>query len=376
MSLLVVAGEASGDRAAAAVLEQLPNVHAFGLGGPALASQGVELVEDLRSSTAMGLVEAGARGLRIARAWHAVLRAAIRRRPTVALLVDYTEFNATLAPRLHAAGTRVVWYIAPQIWAWRPGRASALRPCIDELGVVLPFEEEAWRRVGVAARYVGHPALEAARLGRVEARRCMEMTPYAAAIAILPGSRPHEVRRLLVPMLDAYDRVRAERASIDARVLVAPSLDPDTRSWLTTTCADRRVGTFDVDPRHGAVHVLNAFDVSLCASGTASLEAALARAVPVIAYRLAPVSELAARLLLRTPHVALPNVILGRRVFAELLQREARAERMADAVGEALDRRTSLVAACHEVEAAFGAERTPSARVAEMLSPWLARAAV
>jgi lipid-A-disaccharide synthase len=144
-SLLVIAGEASGDRAAAAVVGRLDGVRAFGLGGPALASRGVDLVGDLRASTALGLGEVGARAGRVLLAWRAVVRAARRDRPRAALLVNYTEFNARLAPRLHAAGTRVLWYGAPQVWAWRPGRARSLRRWIDRMAVMLPFEEATWR---------------------------------------------------------------------------------------------------------------------------------------------------------------------------------------------------------------------------------------
>jgi lipid-A-disaccharide synthase len=376
-SLLVVAGEASGDRAAAAVVEHFSRVpraggiDIFGLGGAALKSRGVELVSDLRASTALGVGEAGARAWNVVRAFAAVLRAVRGRRPRAALLVGYTEFNARLAPRLRAAGVRVVWYGAPQIWAWRPGRASSLRPFVDRMAVVLPFEERLWRDAGVDAEYVGHPALETALLERGDARRTLGMTPYAAAVGILPGSRPHEVRRLLPPMVAAYERVRADRASVDARVLVAPSLDDETRSFLRGFCAQRRIRMYEVDPCSGAMRVLRAFDVTLCASGTASLEAALARAVPVVAYRVGVTTEVAARLLLRAPHIALPNVLLGRRVFAELLQRDVRPSRLADAVADVLDRPGPFVAACAEIEAILGHARTPSVRVARMLLPWL-----
>jgi lipid-A-disaccharide synthase len=370
-SLLVVAGEASGDRAASAVVARLPAVDAFGLGGPALASQGVKLASDLRASTALGVGEAGARAWNLMRAWRAVVRAARSRRPRAALLVNYTEFNSRLAPHLRAAGVRVLWYGAPQVWAWRASRTMSLRRSIDRMAVVLPFEASIWREAGVDAHYVGHPALETTPLDRNAARDTLGMTPYAAAVALLPGSRPHEVRRLLSPMLDAYERVRAERASVDARVLVASSLDDPTRRWLHALCASRRVATFDVDPRVGAMGVLRAFDATLCASGTASLEAALARAVPVIAYRVGMTTELAARVLLTTPNVALPNVLLGRRAFTELLQRDAHAQRIAQALADALDRRPTLVAACDAVEATLGEERTPSVAVAKMLAPWL-----
>jgi len=370
-SLLVVSGEASGDRAAAAVIARLPGVRAFGLGGAAMAAEGVELLADLRGSTALGLGEAAARAGSVLAAWRATVRAARDRRPDAALLVNYTEYNARLAPRLHAAGVRVLWYGAPQVWAWRRDRAGSLRRGVDRMAVMLPFEEEIWRAAGVDAHYVGHPALEGAPLDRKAARAALGLTPYAAAVAILPGSRPHEVRRLLEPMLDAYEQVRADRASVDGRVLVAASLDDGARARIRAACASRRVPTFDVDARAGAIGVLPAFDAALCASGTASLEAALARAIPVVAYRVGVTTELAARALLRTAHVALPNVLLGRPAFTELLQRQARADQMALALADALDRRAALVVECGEVEKALGGARRPSAAVARMLAPWL-----
>jgi lipid-A-disaccharide synthase len=375
-ALLVVAGEASGDRAAAAVVRRLGGVRSFGLGGAALASAGVELTCDIRASTALGVSEAAARAVHVLRAWRAVLRAARSRRPRAALLVNYSEFNMRLAPRLHDAGTRVLWYGAPQVWAWRQGRTTSVRTAIDRMALMLPFEEPIWRAAGVDAHYVGHPALETTQLDRETARRALGMTALAAAVAILPGSRPHEVRRLLVPMLQAYESVRSDRASVDGRVLVAPSLDEGTRSWVSAVSQEWRVPTFDVDAYVGALSVLAAFDVALCASGTVSLEAALARAVPVVAYRVGLATELTARALVSTPHVALPNVLLGKRVFPELLQRDVRPQRLAAALGDVLDSRSALLRACEEVEARLEGHRRPSSEVARMLSPWLgARAA-
>ncbi|HEY3821592.1 MAG TPA: hypothetical protein VGL81_30705 [Polyangiaceae bacterium] len=370
-ALLVVAGESSGDRAAAAVLERLEGVRAFGLGGPALAGAGAELIGDLRESTALGVGEAAARAGSVLRAWRGVLRAARARRPLAALLVNYSEFNTRLAPVLHDAGIRVLWYGAPQVWAWRPRRVESLRRSVDRMALMLPFEEPLWRQAGVDAHYVGHPARETKLLTRDAARHALGMTPFAAAVAILPGSRPHEVRRLLLPLLDAYEHVRVDRASVDGRVLLASGLDESTRRWARALCVERRVTSFDVDPRVGAMSVLPGFDVSLCASGTASLEAALARAVPIVAYRVGLATELTARLLVRTPHVALPNVLLGRRAFPELLQRDVRADRLARALAETLDHRATLLTACDELEALLGGQRTPSLTVARMLSPWL-----
>jgi lipid-A-disaccharide synthase len=371
VSLLVVAGEYSGDRAAAAVLRRLPGVEAFGLGGPALGAAGADLVADLRDSTAMGLGELWGRGLSIGTAWLRLLHAAHRRRPRAALLVNYTEFNARLAPRLHAAGVRVLWYGAPQIWAWRSSRALDLRPHVDRMAVMLPFEEDLWRAQGVDAHYVGHPALEETPPDRAVARERLGLTPRAAAVAILPGSRPHEVDRHLGALVEGYEIVRRERASVDGRVLLAPSLDAATRERASATARALHVEVADVSPAEGAGTFLRAFDAALCASGTASLEAACWGAVPVVVYKVGALTELAARRLLTVERVALPNVLLERGAFSELLQREARPLRIAEELSRALDARETLLSACREVTAKLGDKRTPSRDVARMLAPWL-----
>ena len=303
------------------------------------------------------------------------IRAAIRRRrPAAALLVNYTEFNARLASLLWSEGTRVLWYGAPQIWAWRSSRAEPLRRHLDRLAVMLPFEEPLWRGVGVDARYVGHPALEDRRgpEHRVAARELLGMTPFAWAVAILPGSRPHEVRRLLEPMLIGYESVRRDRASVDARVMLAASLDDRTRAWAKERTHAHGVEAVDVDSRAGIAYALPAFDAALCASGTASLECVLARVIPVICYRVGWTTEVGARALLKTPFVALPNVLLGRDAFPELLQRNAAPSRIADALAHVLDERVTFLAACTEVDQVLGEHSSPSREVARMLEPWLA----
>jgi lipid-A-disaccharide synthase len=379
MSLLVVAGEASGDRAGAAVVAELRREHGgldvFGMGGGALAREGVELVSDLRETTAMGIAEVARRAAGVALAYARIRAAVSRRRPDAALLVNYTEFNTRLAADLWPLGVRVLWYGAPQTWAWRQGRAAPLRKHLDRMAVMLPFEEALWRNVGVDAHYVGHPALEELRRGddaRRSAREMLGMTPLASAVAILPGSRPHEVRRLLVPMLRGYEDVRRELASVDARVMLAPSLDAKTRAWARTVSAESDVDVVDVDARAGMSYMLPAFEAALCASGTASLECALARVVPIIAYKVGLATEIGARALLSTPWIGLPNILLGRAAFPELLQRSAAASRIADELGRVLDEREPWVRACEEVEQAFGGHAHASREVARMLEPWIA----
>lgn len=372
--LLVIAGEASGDRAAAHAIaraREMTEFRAFGMGGGALQAQGVELVADLRKLTALGVGEVAAKAGPIALAHAHLLKAAARRKARAALLVNYTEFNTRIAKHLHDAGTRVLWYVAPQVWAWRRSRMKELRRVIDRMAVILPFEEELWRAEGVDAHYVGHPAREVTPLERGPARAALGLTPYAPTIAILPGSRPHEVDAHLPVMLEAYESVRRDRASIDARVLIAPSLDEKTRARAEAMARALKIGVFRVDAHLGATPVLGAFDAALCASGTATLEASLARAVPVVIYRAGLLTEAAARLFVKTPFIALPNVLLGRHAFPEVVQRDVRPERLAAALADVLDRRAELLRACEEVEKLLGPPASPSRAVARMLVPWL-----
>jgi lipid-A-disaccharide synthase len=230
--LLVVAGEASGDRAGAAVVRALredPRVSSLGFGGTALAHEGTRLVGHLRETTAVGLTAPLRSARELARVFRALVAAARDERPNVALLVNYTELNMRLARELRPLGVRIVWYVAPQIWAWREGRAKTLRGLVDRLCVILPFEEDLWRAKGVDASYVGHPALETRGLPRDEARTVLSLTSRAKTRSpCCPGAALTRSCALLPAMLEAYERVRADRASVDGRVLLAPSLDDAT----------------------------------------------------------------------------------------------------------------------------------------------------
>jgi lipid-A-disaccharide synthase len=356
--VLVVAGEPSGDRAAAKVVARL-GATSFGLVGPASVAAGAEASASVRSA-ALGVLDVAARAASVAVAMRAVRRAVDRRRPAVALLVNYTEFNARLLGFLRRRGVRVVWYAAPQIWAWRPGRGRPIARGVDAMAVVLPFEEALWRAHGADATYVGHPAMEVEHLDRDRARA--EIGCGDGALALLPGSRPSEVRRLLPAMLEAA-------AGRDARVLLTTALDSETRAWARAEA--RGVSIVDVDARAGAPRVLAAFENAICASGTASLECAIAGVPPVVAYRVDPLAAFVARRALRTPYVALPNVVLGRRAFPELLQEDARASFMRDALARLASERPRALADCNEVQRVLGHGHAPSRAVAEMVQRWL-----
>ena len=344
----------------------------FGLGGIALQRAGTDLIENLETFSSMGVGAVARRSPRIARAALRLLAAAKKRRPPAALLVGYSEFNAWLGPRLRKLGTRVLWYSPPQVWAWRAARAPTLAKSCDRMAVILPFEEELWTAAGCEAHYVGHPALEHGAVDRDAVRARYGMTPYAEYVALLPGSRPQEVREHLQPMLDAVGLLRAERGALDARVILAPSLPQRVHDQALKRAADAGIATID----ERADRVLSAFDVALAASGTVTLECALAGVPPVIVYRTGPLTELVARRWVSVSDVGLPNVVLGRRVFPELIQNELTADAAADEAGRLLDDRPAWVQYCRDVRVQLtGSEsfavEPPSERVAELLSPWL-----
>ena len=369
--ILVAAGEASGDRAAASALAELPGVRSYGLGGSALQGLGTELVADLRRTTGMGITEVATSVPRLLYLLHALEREAIRRRTKVALLVNYSDFNVRLGHRLRKAGVKVLFYGPPQVWAWRSGRAAEVARSADVVATMLPFEAPLWRAFGVTAKYVGHPSLEHLPMPRDAARARLDLTDRAFAVGILPGSRREEVTRLLPAMLDGYVVARKEHATVDGRVFLAPSLDADTTRFLRREAKLRNVPVVAIDAREGALPMLSAFDATFCASGTASLEAAVANAVPVVAYKVSLVTELVGRALLSVDHVALPNLIVGRRAFCELLQRDVTPRKLYRALREVMRKREHYMDACAEVRARLGEDHRPSSKVAAILAEWL-----
>lgn len=377
-SVLVVAGEASGDRMAAAIVSALGPERAsfFGFGGAAMALAGARLVADFRRTTAMGALEVAARLPSLLAAYARLEAAIARERPRVALLVDYAELNVRLGARLRRAGVRVLFCVAPQVWAWRPGRVERVGRALDRLAVILPFEEGLWRSTGVDAHYVGHPALDASPppAGAVRARLGLGA---AQAVALLPGSRPHEVRATLEVMLGALTLLRSRGRSIDARLLLAPSLDPATRAFALSRAIAAGAHAIAVDAREGIAPLLPAFDAAIATSGTATLECALAAVPPVTIWRGARLTAAIARRWVRTPHVALPNVLLGERRYPELLQEAASAAAVARELTSILDDRTSFANSAAELRGKLMIDdgRTFGARVAALVHPWLGAAA-
>lgn len=365
---LVVAGEASGDAMAARVVARIGR-RAVGMGGSELAAAGADLVIQDLGLASMGPIGAARRAARLGHAYLRLLACASQARTKVALLVGFSAFNARLGRQLRRRGVRVLWYSPPQVWAWRSSRVTRLAHSCDGVALLFAFEAALWRTTSVKAEHVGHPGLEVRYEARDELRRRLDLGARDIAIALLPGSRDAEARRTLEPMLEAIRRLGPSSAGSPLRcsLLLAPSLSRDVQSWARALALGAQVEVL------AGCSTLPAFDAAVATSGTVTLECALAAVPPVIVYRTDPLTGWIARRLLETPYVGLPNAILGRPAFPELLQSRLNAATLAAEMQHMLTRREAYREACLAVRART--ERPgaalPSERVAELLESWL-----
>jgi lipid-A-disaccharide synthase len=322
--LLVVAGEASGDQHGARLLAELrrldPDLRAFGLGGDELAAAGMDLVARSEEISVVGLAEV-IRVLPRAREIFRLLLAELdRRRATSALLIDFPDFNLRLAHELKRRGVRVVYYISPQVWAWRKGRVKTIARVVDRMLVLFPFEVDFYRRHGVEAVHVGHPLVDEVAPRPQAWDRAVAREP--ARIALLPGSRSSEVRALLPAMLGSLPAIAARR-EIAARVIVAPPV----RELVSELAASSPVPVELVTSAR--FEAIADSHLALCASGTATLEVGLLGTPMIVLYRLHAWTYRLARWLVDLPYFSLVNLVLGRPAVPELLQGQASAEGIA-----------------------------------------------
>jgi len=358
LDIMVVAGEASGDQHAAGLVRALkakdPTLSFFGMGGRRLAAEGVELLHDAREVSVMGITEVLPRLPRILKILRDLGRVAAERRPACAILVDIPDFNLRLAKKLRRLGIPVAYYISPMIWAWRRGRVHTIAKRVDRMLCILPFEEAFYRDAGVAARYVGSPVLEQLPppASPESFRERLGLSPTRPTLALLPGSRESELERLLPSMVAAAKALQAEQPELQIVVPVAPTLD---RARVEAHFAGSGLSPTLIDGR--APEAVGASDTAVVASGTAVLEAGLMQRPMVVIYRVSWLTGLIGRLLLKVAHVALVNLLAGRRIVPELLQGEANPKRIAEEVRRVFTdgpARREMIAGLSEVRGALG----------------------
>ncbi|MGR8918498.1 MAG: lipid-A-disaccharide synthase [Gammaproteobacteria bacterium] len=321
LSIGVVAGEASGDRLGAALIEALreaePDARFFGMAGPAMIDAGCEAAAHIDELSVMGLVEVLKSYPRLRRLRDGLVATFLRRRPDVVVGIDVPDFNLGLERRLRRGGIRTVHYVCPQAWAWREGRARRLAESADRLLALLPFEPEFFRRHGVETEFVGHPLADRIALepDRRAARAALGIDAGGPLVALMPGSRGQEIDRLLGPFVAAARLIRETQPQARFAVGVAREADLGRVSaGLGELPATVRVGASSA--------ILGAADVALLASGTVTLEALFCATPMVVGYRLAAPSYHIIRSMVSIPHVALPNILAGRELVPELIQND------------------------------------------------------
>ncbi len=329
--LFLVAGEASGDlhggAIARALREAVPTCELAGMGGSEMERAGVRVLVRSEPMAVTGFWEVVRHLPRFGRILRDLERRLREDPPDALVLIDYPDFNLRLAERAHAAGVPVIYYISPQVWAWRRGRIQILKRVVRRMLVIFPFEEELYREAGVPVTYVGHPLVDRvrARIPRDEMRGKLGVRPGEHLVALLPGSRKSEVERIL-PVLLGARRLLSARKSLRWAIAAAPGLDPRDLS---------RAASLDDDViiRAGETYeILAAADLALTASGTATVEAALLGTPMLVIYRMHPISWMLAKRLVRVPHVAMANLIAGSRIVPEFLQARANPRLLADQV--------------------------------------------
>lgn len=356
--VLVVAGEVSGDLHAGALAAALrargADLALWGIGGDRLRAEGAGLLYDVGQTAVMGFVEV-LRHLRFfRRVFRHILDEVDRRRPAVAILVDYPGFNLRLAPELRKRGVRVVYYVCPQVWAWHRSRIGSMARTIDRLAVIFPFEVEAFAGTGLRVDYVGHPLVDETAAALRAPPADLPWSGTGPRVALLPGSRRQEIRRILPVLAGAAAEIARRRP--DASFLLAAPSEPVagiSRDVLRGVPGAERLPIVTGVTRE----VLRQAQAAWVASGTATMEACLMGCPQVVVYRTNPLSYHIARQLIRVPHIGMVNLVAGRGICPELIQHEATPGWLAEAIDPLLGdtaQRAAMLLGYAEVRAKLG----------------------
>lgn len=358
--VLIVAGEASGDRLGAGLArvlrEREPDILLEGMGGAAMRGAGVEILVDSTALGVTGLVEVLRHWGDFRKAMDTLVERLDTHPPDVVVPIDYPDFNLRLARKAGARELPVVYFVSPQIWAWRRGRVRQIAHSVRRMLVLFPFEADFYRRAGVSVSFVGHPMVE--RLDGVpdkaECRRVLGLPPGEPIMGLLPGSRVNEVERILPAMAGAASILHGRIPRIH---FVLPTSERVPEAVYGRALEDAPP-ILRFEDRYE--ELVRACDAAAVASGTATMETALLGTPMVAVYRVHPLTYWLARLLVRVDHIAMPNLLLDRRAVAELVQGDLRAETLAGEVEALLvdtDRRAAQVGALDEVRGKMAGQR-------------------
>jgi lipid-A-disaccharide synthase len=376
LNLMIVAGEPSGDAHAAALVNALPSdrLNLFGATGPRLRSAGVETIVATDELSILGLPEIGRALPNFLRAYKELKQAAFEKNADAVVLVDWPDFNLPLARALHRRGIKVIYYISPQLWAWRSHRVRQIKRDVDLMLTILPFEREWYLSRGMDhVEFVGHPLAGEVRATCTREEFCKQqgLDPARPIIALLPGSRFKELQRILPLMLDAAAALSQKRSDLQFVVVIAPS-----RSLAEAKEIIDRATQLPSELRivhHHTREALAASEAAAVASGTATLEAALLGTPLVIVYKESAFNWHTLGRLITAEHYGLVNLIAGRRVVTELMQDDFTAERLSDELLSLLDQHRNVMVRKELQDVAVklgpgGASETAAAKILKFLN--------
>jgi lipid-A-disaccharide synthase len=329
--ILLVAGEVSGDLHGSHLVEAIqsvdPEIQFFGVGGEGLKRTGMELLYPSQSLSVVGITEVFFKLSAILKALQGLKKSIERERPDLVILIDFPDFNLRLAKIAHRRGIPILYYISPQVWAWRPRRIKLIARLVKKMVVLFPFEVPLYEAVGVDVEWVGHPLLDIVKptLSKERAFQQFGLDPNRRTIGLLPGSRIHEIERLLPPLLASAHLLQEEIPDLQFVIPLAPGLPKTLLSpWMKNISVPVKVVegfTYDV---------MNLSELLIAASGTVTLEGAILGKPMIIIYKVSLLSSWVARALVRLDHIGLVNLVAEKEIAPELLQRDVNPQRISD----------------------------------------------
>jgi len=371
-TVLVVAGEASGDLHGSNLVRALkrrrPEVRLIGAGGERMREAGVELVRDATKHATVGIVEAFRNVASYAKLYRLLVSSLRHDRPDVVVLIDLPDFNIKFGRHVRDCGIPLVYYISPQVWAWRAGRVKTLARLVSRMLVIFEFEEAIYRKAGVDVRFVGHPLLDVIDAGgfRTDLRARLEVPAGGALIGLLPASRKEQFGRHAPLLLEASARIRERLPETRFALACAPTLD----GALARRAVDQSGATGVTVVERQSYEVMAASDLLLMASGTATVEATLFGTPMIVTYKTSALNAMVFRTMSRVKHISMANIIEGREVIPEFIQRRARPELIAAEAVSMLDggRLKQMRQELARVRAKLGGPGASDRAAAEVLS--------
>lgn len=326
---MIVTGESSGELYGSLLAKALkiknPDVHIIGVGGERMNETGVELISGI--SGAFGISEAISSLKAIKETFSRTIDAIKKFSVKVIVLIDYPDFNIKVAKVAKKMGVKILYYVSPQVWAWRKGRVKTIAEVSDRIAVVLPFEEEIYKSAGIPCEFVGHPVLEeieALTKDKIALKTSLGLNAESRVLALLPGSRSHELHKLLPVMLEVVKKFKAEFPDFHYQFIMPIAPNIEIKKYQTSFDRLRDEGV--IVKKENAIKVLSLSDMAVVASGTATLQAAFLEVPMVVIYKLSPLTYLLGRLIIDVKYISLVNLLSGKEVVPELIQHRASPE--------------------------------------------------